>query len=150
MTDDRCYWSTDVARCLWCFFPDPRVVSEIEQLKGRWCGGSCATSFFERHRRHIPRLQYTRLLQNLLHEPDDAEWHCAPEPFEYEWVTPGGLPRSEFLAKCTVFYHRRRVPRSLDLNPHETQSIRSLFESITPAVARPEKKRKLVVNNVKK
>lgn len=124
-------------RCLWCAYPvdlsDGKLEIALAPYQGQWCMPHCAVSYFKTFRRELKAERYIRVLQECTHTPFDAEWTCAPEPQPYEWWTPGGLPRGEFLLKCrmiTMTRHDAEARTTLQITPN--YGLRELFQATTP------------------
>lgn len=142
--------TTKEQRCLWCGYPTQkssrRVRIEAEPFQGEWCTANCAVSFFPAFRREIGAHQYIRALQNACGVADDVEWGPAPEPHDFEWWTPGGRSRAEFLASCRVISMRPDpVVRDPVEQVRQGYSLLELFERAAPERSSAAKRRKLAV-----
>lgn len=136
-------------RCLWCCFPvdrsDRRVEVPLEPFAGKWCTANCAISFFKVYRRELAGHDFVRVLQQCTGTPSDVEWGPAPEPQAFEWWTPGGRSRAEFLQECRIISMRPfPVHRDPVDSVRRSCGLRELFELNTPQRAAPAKRPRMV------
>lgn len=139
-----------VRLCHWCAFNvEPGVYRPEDNLtpfgldlpcgmKGFWCNGSCAASWFLRHRREMGVGRYLGFFHEALHHTADVTYDYAPEPFLYEWFDPASqATRRDFLAKCS--YRIQRTQEAVSFNAREpvSYSLQSLFRRAAPDAAPP-------------
>lgn len=123
-------------RCYWCAYElDVRVQDSKSGLtpfslnlpynvKGTWCNGSCAESWFRLYRPKMTTDNYRTPVRDALHHHKGIGYNCAPEPFEFSWFQgdgeeyKGGViyrDRPEYLSKCTYYDSVRNVTMRKDV-----------------------------------
>jgi hypothetical protein len=117
------------------------VTIDTEGFEGAWCNGHCAVAFFKYFRPDLPEHECVNVVMAHCHQPYDSQFLAAPCPQAYEWWTPAGKTREQFLAECKfkhVIYHRVEDMEPVEVAPKPLNCFLQQVASTPAAPRAPE------------